>query len=93
MNGALRVQIRRDPHHNHPSREVLPWRHAGIHARLRRQQIAGSWESNMKKMIALAVLALALVTGTAAVMKTVQPPAATCQTPQCVAPAGFAELR
>jgi hypothetical protein len=27
----------------------------------------------MKKMIALAILALALVTGTAAVMKTVQP--------------------
>jgi hypothetical protein len=38
----------------------------------------------MKKIIALALLALALVTGTAAVMKTVQPQhAVACQSNDC----------
>jgi hypothetical protein len=38
----------------------------------------------MKKMIALALLALALVVGTAAVMKTVQPQhAVACSSPSC----------
>jgi hypothetical protein len=40
-------------------------------------------ESNMKKMIALAFLALALITGTAAVTMTVHPQHAVAGCPYC----------
>jgi len=35
--------------------------------------IAEPWQSNMRKMIALAILAVALIAGRAAVMKTIHP--------------------
>jgi hypothetical protein len=46
----------------------------------------------MKKIIAFALLAFALAAGTVTAIMSVQPPAATCQTPQCAALGGFAEL-
>jgi 3-deoxy-D-arabino-heptulosonate 7-phosphate (DAHP) synthase len=51
-------------------------------------------KSTMKKLIAFAVLAFAVAAGTATAIMTVHPQqaAATCQTPQCVAPAGFGDL-